>query len=523
MSTDAAIERFLASAALSDATRRAYGSDLRAFGGWLEEQRLGLEDVDARVLDRVRGAARTRPAAAARPGLDRPEARRRSRAASPCSRRRAACRTSRSRRAGRSAFRTSTRPTTSTASCESLEGDGPIPLRNRALGELVYSAGLRSKEAVELDLEDVDFEQEAVRVLGKGGKERVVPLGEEAAHWLARYLRDGRPQLVRGRRERVLRLGPGPPARHEHAPPRHPAPASPAPRVRDAPPGGRRRPPGDPGAARAQLAVDDAGVQPRGRTPPAPRVRSLAPSVVIGPGRHHRVERRRDARRPGHPRRQRHPARHERAVRARRSTSTAGCPDDRYGLASAERGSGWRCVGLRVDPAVVGGHLAAARGAAPERRARRSTRASCRTWRTSARPSRARIASSSSRWSRSASSPSSSACSAPTACARARRARERRGAHGRRRCRRRRRRRRELQLVRDAVPLALLRGRDVALRGDGHAPPAVPRPLLARHGRRHRRAVPCSRRSSCSSPRASGPAVPGARRPLRMQARTEGT
>jgi site-specific recombinase XerD len=78
-----------------------------------------------------------------------------------------------------------------------LEGEGPIPLRNRALGELVYSAGLRSMEAVGLDLADVDFEQEAVRVLGKGGKERMVPLGEEAAHWLARYLREGRPQLVR--------------------------------------------------------------------------------------------------------------------------------------------------------------------------------------------------------------------------------------------------------------------------------------------------------------------------------------
>ena len=69
---------------------------------------------------------------------------------------------------------------------KSLEGEGPIPLRNRALGELVYSAGLRSKEAVELDLEDVDFEQETVRVLGKGAKERVVPLGEEAALWVAR-------------------------------------------------------------------------------------------------------------------------------------------------------------------------------------------------------------------------------------------------------------------------------------------------------------------------------------------------
>jgi site-specific recombinase XerD len=74
----------------------------------------------------------------------------------------------------------------------------PLPLRNRALVELVYSAGLRSREAVDLDLADVDFEQEAVRVHGKGGKERVVPLGEEAAHWLARYLREARPALVRG-------------------------------------------------------------------------------------------------------------------------------------------------------------------------------------------------------------------------------------------------------------------------------------------------------------------------------------
>jgi site-specific recombinase XerD len=64
--------------------------------------------------------------------------------------------------------------------------------------ELVYSAGLRSAEAVGLDLGDVEFEQEQVHVRGKGGKERAVPLGEEAAHWLARYLREARPKLARG-------------------------------------------------------------------------------------------------------------------------------------------------------------------------------------------------------------------------------------------------------------------------------------------------------------------------------------
>jgi site-specific recombinase XerD len=81
---------------------------------------------------------------------------------------------------------------------EAFEGDDPLALRNRALVELVYSAGLRSAEAVGLDLADVDFEREAVHVRGKGGKERLVPLGEEAAHHLALYLREGRPALATG-------------------------------------------------------------------------------------------------------------------------------------------------------------------------------------------------------------------------------------------------------------------------------------------------------------------------------------
>jgi site-specific recombinase XerD len=80
-----------------------------------------------------------------------------------------------------------------------LEGEGPLRLRNRALVELVYSAVLRSAEAVGLDLVDLDFEQELVHVRnGKGGKDRVVPLGEEAAHWVARYLHQARPDLARG-------------------------------------------------------------------------------------------------------------------------------------------------------------------------------------------------------------------------------------------------------------------------------------------------------------------------------------
>ena len=197
MNTETAIERFLSSTALSDATRRAYGSDLRAFGGWLAERRLGLADVDARVLtDYAAELGRGRPQRLAPASIAR-------KLAAVRALLRHALGAGRVPDISLAPRRPQRLPHVGKADdvdreLESLEGEGPIPLRNRALGELVYSAGLRSKEAVELDLEDVDFEQETVRVLGKGGKERVVPLGEEAAHWLARYLRDGRPQLARG-------------------------------------------------------------------------------------------------------------------------------------------------------------------------------------------------------------------------------------------------------------------------------------------------------------------------------------
>ncbi len=90
------------------------------------------------------------------------------------------------------------------AALAALEGDGPLALRNWALVELVYSAGLRSAEAVGLELGDVDFDREQIHVRGKGGKERIVPLGEEAGHLLARYLHEARPQLVRGAENAVF-------------------------------------------------------------------------------------------------------------------------------------------------------------------------------------------------------------------------------------------------------------------------------------------------------------------------------
>ena len=200
MDARAAADRFLASPALSESTRRAYGGDVEEFCAWLDEHEIGLEAVDVRVLaDYVtwlggqrhgRRPRKLAPATISRKlasvraflrhalGPDRvPDARLGPR---------------RARRLPNAPAATEVERT-----LDALEGEGPVALRNRALVELVYSAGLRSAEAVGLDLADVDFEQELVHVRrGKGDKERVVPLGEEAALWLARYLRDARPALA---------------------------------------------------------------------------------------------------------------------------------------------------------------------------------------------------------------------------------------------------------------------------------------------------------------------------------------
>jgi integrase/recombinase XerD len=70
-------------------------------------------------------------------------------------------------------------------------------LRDRAMLETLYATGLRVSELVGLTLSQVSLTQGVVRVIGKGDKERLVPLGEEAMAWISRYLAEGRPKLVR--------------------------------------------------------------------------------------------------------------------------------------------------------------------------------------------------------------------------------------------------------------------------------------------------------------------------------------
>jgi len=72
----------------------------------------------------------------------------------------------------------------------------PLELRDRALFELAYGCGLRAEELVSLEVTGIDFDGEAVRVEGKGGKTRVVPAGEPALKAVARYLERGRPALL---------------------------------------------------------------------------------------------------------------------------------------------------------------------------------------------------------------------------------------------------------------------------------------------------------------------------------------
>ncbi|MFZ2209401.1 MAG: site-specific tyrosine recombinase XerD [Porticoccaceae bacterium] len=83
-----------------------------------------------------------------------------------------------------------------------------IGLRDRAMLELLYATGLRVSELTGLALDQINLRQGVVRVLGKGSKERLVPMGEEAMHWLQAYLRDARSALLGERQSNACFLTP---------------------------------------------------------------------------------------------------------------------------------------------------------------------------------------------------------------------------------------------------------------------------------------------------------------------------
>ncbi len=181
---------------LSETTLDAYRSDLEGFAAYLAEQgraldQAGRADVLAYLAARVDGGARPRTTARLVSSL---------------------------RRFYRRLVQDGARDDDPTADVEPPRLGRPLPgalteqqveallaapdtqdvvgLRDRCLLEVLYATGLRVSELVALSMDAVSTQQGVVRVVGKGGRERLVPLGEEAVDWLQRYLREARPELL---------------------------------------------------------------------------------------------------------------------------------------------------------------------------------------------------------------------------------------------------------------------------------------------------------------------------------------
>jgi len=87
------------------------------------------------------------------------------------------------------------------------EEDGPIAKRDCAMVEVLYASGARVSELCGLDLQDIDYERNTIRVIGKGNKERTIPLGNPAMRALDAWLKDGRPSLAGDKSDRAVFLG----------------------------------------------------------------------------------------------------------------------------------------------------------------------------------------------------------------------------------------------------------------------------------------------------------------------------
>ena len=87
------------------------------------------------------------------------------------------------------------------------EEDGPLSKRDCAMVEVLYASGARVSELCGLDLQDIDYERNTIRVIGKGNKERTIPLGNPAMRALDRWLKEGRPSLAGDKSDRAVFLG----------------------------------------------------------------------------------------------------------------------------------------------------------------------------------------------------------------------------------------------------------------------------------------------------------------------------
>jgi site-specific recombinase XerD len=209
MKWDAALnayDRDLRARGSAERTRRAYGVDLGGFAEWAGGQGLGPGDIRHRDVRRYAAGLSNAGAAPA-----------------TVARKLAAIRglygfLVRTGRAGANPAELVSSPKRSEklphvltteqmrSLLERIPARTPLELRDRAMLELAYSCGLRCEEIVNLDEDALDFETEQLRVLGKGSKERLLPVGEPAQRALRRYLEKGRRALAVDPRERALFL-----------------------------------------------------------------------------------------------------------------------------------------------------------------------------------------------------------------------------------------------------------------------------------------------------------------------------
>jgi integrase/recombinase XerC/integrase/recombinase XerD len=199
-------DRDLRARGSAERTRRAYAVDLAGFGEWISPQGLGPGDVRHRDVRRYAAGLSSAGAAPA-----------------TVARKLAAIRglygfLVRTERAGQNPAELVSSPKRSEklpqvlsteqmrSLLERIPAGTPLELRDRAMLELAYSCGLRCEEIVNLDDDALDHETEQLRVLGKGSKERLLPVGAPAQKALRRYTERGRRALATDPRERALFL-----------------------------------------------------------------------------------------------------------------------------------------------------------------------------------------------------------------------------------------------------------------------------------------------------------------------------
>src|SRR3954453_15868499 len=181
---------------MAEKTRRAYGVDLQQLADWCERQGVGPREVDPRALRRFAGVLSERKMSR-----------------STIARKLASIRSFYRHLVERGSLEANPADLVATpkkdqylprvlradevgALLESIPGSTPLELRDRAMFELAYAAGLRAEEIVNLDVGDVDPDGEELRVSGKGGKTRIVPAGEPAWRAIDVYLSRGRSRLA---------------------------------------------------------------------------------------------------------------------------------------------------------------------------------------------------------------------------------------------------------------------------------------------------------------------------------------